>query len=531
MVRKLALILASALIAAIPAFSQAPSYSGSGSAAGVASVSGTANQVTVSPTTGAAVVSLPSTLILPGSLSVPGNVVGIGTDNSAAGTLNISNGSANAHTTFGSAATTSNTILGFATAPTTGHLVTCTTSGTTCTLTDGGAVPSGGVNFTVNGGSNLTGPVNFQNGTGGNIINFSVSGSNVQATIPIDTITNSMLQNPGTTVSGQNCVLGSSCTVTLDGIGSPQAAVSFTMPATYGYTFQGTAPASTSSGIGTAAGTLFTATGAAGGATTGSATTAGAGGGLNFTAGAGGSGSGGTNASGGAGGSINLIPGLGGAKSGSGSLGANGVVQFGTPGTIAGVLSLAGSTSGNVTITPPAVAGTTTNAAQFSNALEIPTSGSCSGGYQFGTSSPSEISTDAATNFFFCINGNQVLQLYGAGHEAILQPSGSFTWFASGTSGSRDTGVTRVSAGVVGISTSDSTGSGGAIKLANVQAGVLYSAAGTALPSCASGIQGEQAVVSDATSPTYMGTYTPSGGITSAVICSYNGSTYSWLTH
>lgn len=59
----------------------------------------------------------------------------------------------------------------------------------------------------------------------------------------------------------------------------------------------------------------------------------------------------------------------------------------------------------------------------------------------------------------------------------------------------------------------------------------LYSAAGTALPACGSGIKGEQATVSDATAPTYMGAYTSGGAITAAVICSYNGTTYSWLTH
>jgi len=59
----------------------------------------------------------------------------------------------------------------------------------------------------------------------------------------------------------------------------------------------------------------------------------------------------------------------------------------------------------------------------------------------------------------------------------------------------------------------------------------LYSAAGTALPTCNSAINGTQAVVSDATSPTYMGTYTSGGGITTAVICSYNGSAYAWKTH
>lgn len=61
--------------------------------------------------------------------------------------------------------------------------------------------------------------------------------------------------------------------------------------------------------------------------------------------------------------------------------------------------------------------------------------------------------------------------------------------------------------------------------------GTLYSVAGTALPSCTSSINGQEAVVSDATSPTYMGAYSGSGGITTAVICSYNGSTHSWKTH
>ena len=60
----------------------------------------------------------------------------LGTDGSVAGTLQLANSGASAHTIWGSSATTSNTILGFATAPTTGDLVSCTTSSTTCTLTD-----------------------------------------------------------------------------------------------------------------------------------------------------------------------------------------------------------------------------------------------------------------------------------------------------------------------------------------------------------------------------------------------------------
>ncbi len=69
-----------------------------------------------------------------------------GTDNSAAGTLQLANGSANAHTIFSSAATTTNTIAGFATVPTTGHLVDVSVSSTTATLHDSGVATANVVN-------------------------------------------------------------------------------------------------------------------------------------------------------------------------------------------------------------------------------------------------------------------------------------------------------------------------------------------------------------------------------------------------
>jgi len=62
----------------------------------------------------------------------------LGTDNSVAGTLQLANGSAAFHTVLGSAATANNTVNFFATAPVTNDLVSCVTSGTTCTFTDSG---------------------------------------------------------------------------------------------------------------------------------------------------------------------------------------------------------------------------------------------------------------------------------------------------------------------------------------------------------------------------------------------------------
>ena len=57
--------------------------------------------------------------------------------------------------------------------------------------------------------------------------------------------------------------------------------------------------------------------------------------------------------------------------------------------------------------------------------------------------------------------------------------------------------------------------------------GTIYSAAGTALPSCVSGINGARATVSDATLPTFLGTYASGGAVVSPVMC--NGTT--WVTY
>lgn len=61
----------------------------------------------------------------------------------------------------------------------------------------------------------------------------------------------------------------------------------------------------------------------------------------------------------------------------------------------------------------------------------------------------------------------------------------------------------------------------------NWQSLVFYSAAGTALPTCNAGAKGTHAEVSDATTPTYLGTYTSGGAVYSPVAC--NGT--NWVTY
>ena len=103
--------------------------------------------------------------------------------------------------------------------------------------------------------------------------------------------------------------------------------------------------------------------------------------------------------------------------------------------------------------------------------------------------------------------------------------------FGPGNANTYDVGFQRVNSGVFGINSGTEGTYTSKLEVAAILPGTIYSAAGTPLPTCASGIKGQLAVVSDATSPTYMGTYTSGGGITTNVICSYNGTTYSWLTH
>ena len=118
---------------------------GSASAPGSIVINGSGaapGAITLQPNTGGTALSMANAA---GSMNLL-----LGTDNSGDGRLYTSNSAAAAHTIWGSAATTTNIILGFATAPVTGDLVSCTTLSTTCTLTDSGVLAS---NVTTAGGT------------------------------------------------------------------------------------------------------------------------------------------------------------------------------------------------------------------------------------------------------------------------------------------------------------------------------------------------------------------------------------------
>lgn len=99
---------------------------------------------------------------------------------------------------------------------------------------------------------------------------------------------------------------------------------------------------------------------------------------------------------------------------------------------------------------------------------------------------------------------------------ATTLQSGSFNSYTYNDTGAAANGATAP--------TVNQTGN---IQAYYVSPSLLYSAAGTALPTCATEIKGLQATVSDATTPTYEGTYASGGTSVAAVIC--NGT--NWLTH
>lgn len=127
----------------------------------------------------------------------------------------------------------------------------------------------------------------------------------------------------------------------------------------------------------------------------------------------------------------------------------------------------------------------------------------------------------------YAINGSDFMRWIhnGTVNEEILASGNGRCWGSSGTS-SIDTCTSRAAAGVFSVDDGTPADSKGQVKAASWLSGILYSAAGTALPTCNSGAKGTHATVTDATAPTWGSTYTSGGAVVSNVLC--NGT--SWVT-
>lgn len=212
-----------------------------------------------------------------------------------------------------------------------------------------------------------------------------------------------------------------------------------------------------------------------------------------------------------------------------GSDGSGGCEEIGGGG--GGAVDSVSNSDGTLTISPTTGAvvaslnfghANTWTAQQIFNNADIPDATFLN----FGTATTGIRSLQVAGQMDFYVLGANVAALGNTGTWQMVT-GGGFTWGA--IRGTQDTSLYRTAAKTISIGVGgDSTGT---LKYALYTPGVIYSAAGTALPTCSSTTKGTTAVVSDATTPTYMSAYTSGGAITAAVICSYDGTTYSWLTH
>jgi fibronectin-binding autotransporter adhesin len=149
----------------------------------------------------------------------------LGTDNSIAGTLQLANGSANAHTILSSGATTTNTIQGFAAVPTTGHLLDCTVTGTTCLMHDSGVVTANVVNASSPGAGVAHFAGSTQTVTSSAVVNADIAASTIDLTakvtglLPQANISLVNLPTPGATCTftapATICVATTTATITV----------------------------------------------------------------------------------------------------------------------------------------------------------------------------------------------------------------------------------------------------------------------------------------------------------------------------
>jgi hypothetical protein len=125
-------------------------------------------------------------------------------------------------------------------------------------------------------------------------------------------------------------------------------------------------------------------------------------------------------------------------------------LRAGVVGTTAGVLNLSGSTSGTATFTAPAVAGTTTNPVTMSNTLLGPVGSATNVTFAAG---------QANTGLYEPFAGQPVISAGGTPSLRVLSTqvlaasAALFGWTNGGDAitGSTDTGISRISGGVVGI--------------------------------------------------------------------------------
>ena len=143
---------------------------------------------------------------------------------------------------------------------------------------------------------------------------------------------------------------------------------------------------------------------------------------------------------------------------------------FIAPGSIAATttLGVVGATSGTATFTAPAIAGTTTNPISVSNVLLGPAGSAASPTFAIPNSSGAGMFETPGTLLGFSFNGAASMAL--STNRIVLGDSIAI-WWASTVDSLLDTGISRISNGVVSIDTTTSGNAAGTLRAATVTLG------------------------------------------------------------
>jgi Chaperone of endosialidase/Repeat of unknown function (DUF5907) len=150
---------------------------------------------------------------------------------------------------------------------------------------------------------------------------------------------------------------------------------------------------------------------------------------------------------------------------------ASPTLTVGLSGSSSGILSLAGSTSGHATITAPAVAGTVNNAIAFSNVISVPAGTLSNPGILFGTGSTlGGIFTASNIGVEIQYAGTNCLNISTGQLE--LPNNATLQWSASTNPETTfDSGISRISAGVLGFGNGNLSDVSGTVSAAHFTAG------------------------------------------------------------
>lgn len=147
---------------------------------------------------------------------------------------------------------------------------------------------------------------------------------------------------------------------------------------------------------------------------------------------------------------------------------ASDILSVGVAGSGNGEISLAGNTSGTATITAPAIAGTSTNLISISNCIGVPAGNASNPGFSFTGQSNTGFFLDS-TAIGVSSNGNYVATFNSA--ALSLASSTVLGWVSGSLNAASDTGLSRISAGVIGIGTGAAGSAAGTLNAAGYQAG------------------------------------------------------------